>query len=514
LFFTSPVAAARRRRGQARRGGSRAGERSRRRVDDAEAARLAARVKAEFLHAWGGYRQYAWGHDGLKPLSKAPQDWYAQSLLMTPVDALDTMLVMGLDDEAKQARELVATQLSFDKDMDVKHFEIVIRLLGGLLSSYQLTGDERLLKLAQDLGDRMLPAFDTPTGIPYVNINLQTGKGSGTDSNPAEAGTLLLEYGMLSKLTGKPEYYDKAKRALVATYERRSKIGLVGERFDSLTGKWTSTSSHAGARIDSYYEYLFKCAQLFGDKDCQAMWSTSIAAANRYYLDEVDGALWSGQVDMDTGKRTGSDYGALDAFYPGLLAYSGDVERARRLQVSTFAMWNLHGIEPEAYDYRQRKITSGGYPLRPEDRRIDLVPLSRHRRPPVPGDGPQAVRGLRRPLPHRGRLRRHRGRDDDEAGRRHGELRARRNLQVLLPAVRAALERSTWTRRCSTPRRIRCACRRPPRREGSARARRSGTRRPARRPGWRPRSFRRRKTPWPWPATRRSPSHAACSRYP
>jgi hypothetical protein len=55
-------------------------------VDDAEAARLAASVKTEFLHAWGGYKQYAWGHDALKPLTKAPQDWYAQSLLMTPVD--------------------------------------------------------------------------------------------------------------------------------------------------------------------------------------------------------------------------------------------------------------------------------------------------------------------------------------------------------------------------------------------------------------------------------------------
>jgi mannosidase alpha-like ER degradation enhancer 2 len=335
-------------------------------VDEAEAAHLAARVKEEFQHAWGGYKRYAWGHDGLKPLSKAPQDWYAHSLLMTPVDALDTMVLMGLDEDAKQARELIATQLSFDQDMDVKHFEIVIRLLGGLLSSYQLTGDERLLKLAQDLGDRMLPAFDTPTGIPYVNINLHTGKGSGTDSNPAEAGTLLLEYGMLSRLTGNPKYYDKAKRALVATYERRSKIGLVGERFDSLGGQWTSTSSHMGARIDSYYEYLWKCAKLFGDKDCQAMWTSSIAAANRYYLDEVDGELWSGQVEMASGKRTGSEYGALDAFYPGMLAYSGDVEHAQRLQASSFAMWNLHGIEPEAYDYRKREITSGGYPLRPE----------------------------------------------------------------------------------------------------------------------------------------------------
>lgn len=331
-----------------------------------DSAQAAERVKAEFLHAWKGYRQYAWGHDALKPLSNQPHDWYGQSLLMTPVDALDTMILMGLDDEARDARELIATQLSFDKDIDVKHFEIVIRLLGGLLSGYQLSGDERLLKLAEDLGTRMLPAFDSPTGLPYVYVNLRTGKAHGNDSNPAEAGTLLLEYGTLSKLTGNPVFYEKAKRALVATYERRSKIGLVGERFDVESGEWTQTRSHVGARIDSYYEYLWKCWALFGDKDCLSMWKTSIAAANRYYPEDVNGAMWVGHVDMHSGKRLASRYGALDAFYPGLLALSGDVERARRLQASSFAMWRVHGIEPEQYDYRSGQVTSAGYPLRPE----------------------------------------------------------------------------------------------------------------------------------------------------
>lgn len=335
-------------------------------VDDAEAARLAARVKREFQHAWRGYRQYAWGHDALRPLSRTPQDWYRESLLMTPVDALDTMLLMGMDEEAGQARELITTRLSFDRDLDVKHFEVVIRLLGGLLSSYQMTGDERLLALATDLGTRLLPAFDSPTGLPYVNVNLRTGIAQGTDSNPAEAGTLLLEYGTLSRLTGNPVFYDKAKRALVETYKRRSSLDLVGERFDVVTGRWTNTSSHVGARIDSYYEYLWKCWRLFGDRDCLAMWTPSIAAANRHYAEEVDGALWYGQVDMHTGAHTGSEFGALDAFYPGLLAYSGDIERAKRLQRSAFAMWNLHGIEPEAYDYRRRVVTSPGYALRPE----------------------------------------------------------------------------------------------------------------------------------------------------
>jgi hypothetical protein len=329
-------------------------------------AAMAERVKAEFLHAWRGYREYAWGHDALQPLSRRPRDWYAQSLLMTPVDALDTMLLMGLDDEARDARELIDARLSFDQDIEVKHFEVVIRLLGGLLSSYQMTGDPKLLALADDLGTRLLPAFDSPTGLPYVNVNLRTGKASGTESNPAEAGTLLLEYGTLSRLTGKPVYYEKAKRALVETFNRRSAIGLVGERFDVETGKWTRTDSHIGARIDSYYEYLWKCWKLFGDPDCKAMWDASIAAANRYLPEEVDGQLWYGQVDMGTGARIGHEYGALDAFMPGLLAYSGDVARAKRLQASSFVMWNAHGIEPETWDYRRGVVVDAAWPLRPE----------------------------------------------------------------------------------------------------------------------------------------------------
>ena len=249
----------------------------------------------------------------------------------------------------------------------MKNFEIVIRLLGGLLSGYQLTGDERLLKLAEDLGTRLLPAFDSPTGLPYVNVNLRTGKASGNDSNPAETGTLLLEFGTLSKLTGNPVYYDKAKRALVETYKRRSKLGLVGERSMSRPASGRDTSSHVGARIDSYYEYLWKCWRLFGDEECLAMWKPSIAAANRYYAEEVDGALWYGQVDMHTGKRTGSEYGALDAFYPGLLALLAAMSSARvgcRRRRSRCGTCTASSRRPTTT--ASARSPTRGYPLRPE----------------------------------------------------------------------------------------------------------------------------------------------------
>src|SRR5918998_337024 len=69
--------------------------------------KLAERARAEFLHAWRGYEKYAWGHDDLRPLSKTHHDWYEQPILMTPVDSLDTMILMGLHDEAKKTREFI-----------------------------------------------------------------------------------------------------------------------------------------------------------------------------------------------------------------------------------------------------------------------------------------------------------------------------------------------------------------------------------------------------------------------
>jgi hypothetical protein len=334
--------------------------------EDEHARQLATRVRTEFLHAWNNYERYAWGHDALRPLSKTARDWYGQSLLMTPVDALDTLILMHLDAEAERARSLIVSELSFDRDIYVKNFEITIRLLGGLLSSYQLTGDKRLLSLAENLGNRLLPVFNSPTGLPYVYVNLRTGQTRDPVTNPAETGTLLLEFGTLSKLTGNPVFYEKAKRALVETFKRRSPLGLVGESINVETGAWTSTESHISGGIDSYYEYLWKCWLLFGDRDCRDMWDASIPAVNKYLADEAGGELWYGHADMQTGKRTKTDYGALDAFFPGLLALSGDLQRARRLQASSFKMWNLYGIEPETLDYKTMRVVAGGYRLRPE----------------------------------------------------------------------------------------------------------------------------------------------------
>jgi mannosidase alpha-like ER degradation enhancer 2 len=349
----------------------------------------AARVRRAFQRAWQGYRKYAWGHDELRPLSRGVRDWYGEPLLMTPVDAYDTMLLMGLGEEAASAKGLILQRLSFDRDTSVQVFEVTIRLLGGLLSAYQMDGDTAFLRLATDLGTRLLPAFDSPTGMPYRFVNLLTGAVSGPVSNPAEIGTLMLELGTLSKLTGRAVYYDRAKRAVTELYARRSAIGLVGSTIDVRTGEWKDSDSHVSGGIDSYYEYLLKSWRLFGDEDFRRMWEASIEPVNRYLADErftadtargrhgdaasrpgsgagPPPALWYGHADMNTGARRATQFGALDAFLPAVLALSGDTVRAGRLMLSVHRMWTAFGLEPEVMDYSTMTVVEGGYPLRPE----------------------------------------------------------------------------------------------------------------------------------------------------
>jgi len=329
---------------------------------------LAERAKQELLHAWKGYKQYASGHDELQPLTKTAKDWYGkESLLMTPVDTLSTFIVMGLKTEAAETTDYIAKNLTFDKDISVSNFEITIRLLGALVSNYQATNDKRLLAKADELATRLLPAFKSKTGMPYRFVNLKTGAVDGVVSNPAEIGTLILEWGALSKLTGKPVYFDTAKRALVELYNRRDPTtGLVGQGINVETGAWTSKDSHVGGAIDSYFEYMLKCEKLFDDRECGDMYRVSIEAVNKYVADETADGLWYGRVDMTTGKRNGTNFGSLQAFLPAVLAMGGDLDRATRLQDSAFRMWTANGIEPESFNYVTMKPVSEGYNLRPE----------------------------------------------------------------------------------------------------------------------------------------------------
>lgn len=334
---------------------------------DSMKTEMCVKIKAAAQHAWKGYMQYASGADDLKPLTKTSKLWYKHSMLMTPVDAFDTFLMLGLDDEAREAKEMILAKLSFDVDNEVQVFEVTIRILAGLITAYEMDGDPKFLLLAVDLANRMMPAFNTTTGMPYRYVHLQTGKVRDHINNPAEIGSLMMEFGKLSKLTKDDRYYKAAKKAIMQVYKRRSKIDLVGEQIDVLTGKWKSSQSHISGYIDSYYEYLYKSWLLFGDKDFKVAFDKHNAAIKKYLTDSTEYGLFLRHVNMNSGKETTTTYGALDAFYAGLCAYAGDVEMAKKIQQANMHMWVRFNMEPEEYNYRTDSISSAYYILRPEN---------------------------------------------------------------------------------------------------------------------------------------------------
>ena len=129
-------------------------------------------VRDAFRHAWRSYRAYAWGHDELRPVSNRTNDSWG-GFGITVVDALDTLWIMGLRAEWREAREHVR-RLSYRKDTTVSVFETTIRHMGGLLAAYTLSRDALFLQKAEDLAKLLLPAFNTPYRIPYHSLNLQT----------------------------------------------------------------------------------------------------------------------------------------------------------------------------------------------------------------------------------------------------------------------------------------------------------------------------------------------------
>jgi hypothetical protein len=327
---------------------------------------MAEKIKTEFVRSWNAYKTYAWGHDVLLPVSKSYMDWYGQSLHISPIDAYSTMKVMGLDNEAAEVQRYVVDSIDFDKDFFVKTFEVNIRILGGLLAMYEFSEDKQILAKAEDFGKRLLPAFSSKTGIPFYYVNLRTGETKGEVVNMAEGGSCLLEMGMLSRFTGNPVYYEKAKNASMAIFNRRSSIGLIGESIDVETGIWTDSISHIGCCIDSYYEYLYKGWLLFKDPDIKYAWDQSIVSIQKYISDEVDTSLWYCRVNMNTGERASRVVTLYDAYFPALLALSGDLDRAARYQASWNGIWVKYGLEPMVYDYGKKVILNATYDLNPE----------------------------------------------------------------------------------------------------------------------------------------------------
>ncbi len=342
-------------------------------VKDAVLLALQEEIRSETLRSWKDYKKYAWGHDVLLPLSKGTFDWYKESLGISPIDAYSTLKVMGLENEAREI-EQYALDMDWDKDMYVQVFEVNIRILGGLLSMYHYSGNEAILEKARDFGNRILPAFDTPTGIPTHSVNLRTGKkagnlgeGKGDIVNVAQAATYLMEFGILSYYTNDPKYYQVAKKATKAIFERKSAIGLPGEHINVYTGEWEGTQwHHLQAGVDAYYEYMYKSWMIFPDPEIKEIWEYSIDKINTYLLDDYEGRHFYTIVDMHTGEILKRSVSLYDAFFPAVQAISGDIEAAEKNQHTWNWLWNKYGLLPTRYKYDEDKVEYANSELNPE----------------------------------------------------------------------------------------------------------------------------------------------------
>ncbi|CAF0845338.1 unnamed protein product [Adineta ricciae] len=220
-------------------------------------------VRDAMRHAWKAYRTYAWGFDELEPISKRPSVWFGLGL--TIVDAIDTLYIMNMTQEYNQAREWIENYFNMDVNLVDKfnsHFEITIRILGGLLSIYHLTMDDVFMKRAVELGDRLLLSFNTSSGLPLAEINLKRKiahtYGWTSDLTTAEVGTVQLEMRDLSRITGDNKYENAADRSAAVLHDQAKNDGLVPIFVSSITGQFSGEIISLGARGDSYYEYLLK----------------------------------------------------------------------------------------------------------------------------------------------------------------------------------------------------------------------------------------------------------------
>eukprot|EP00047_Mylnosiga_fluctuans_P014893 m.41922 g.41922 ORF g.41922 m.41922 type:complete len:515 (-) comp5693_c0_seq1:254-1798(-) len=347
------------------------------------------RVREMFNFSFSNYMAHAFPLDELDPINCAgrgpdpdPSNFNINDVLgnysLTLVDALDTLAVMGDRTQFISGINRVIETVSFDRDTNVQVFEATIRVLGGLLSAhliatnpaYNMTPPDyqgELLALAHDLGTRLLPAFDSPTGMPHPRVNLRHGvlPGWRRDTCPAGAGSLLLEFGVLSRLVGDPVFESVARRATLAVWSRRAApTGLLGSVIDVSSGDWINPTAGVGAGIDSFFEYLLKAYILFGDGQYWNMFEASYATLQRSLRSQNHPAFLN--VNMFTGHVANAWVDSLQAYFPAVQVLAGDVAGAAQLHAYFQQIWTAYGALPERFNWQQQVPEIAVYPLRPE----------------------------------------------------------------------------------------------------------------------------------------------------
>ncbi|TPX11217.1 uncharacterized protein E0L32_001035 [Thyridium curvatum] len=323
------------------------------------------RVVEAFELSWDAYERYAWGYDEFHPESKRGRQMAAKGMGWIIVDSLDTMILMNLTSRLTHAREWVSKTLTYDQDQDVNTFETTIRMMGGLLSAHYLSneypelaplkdddpgaaGEDLYLEKAKDLADRLLSAFESPSGIPYASVNLGQYKGIPAHDNmgassTAEAATLQLEFKYLAKLTGEKLFWDKVEKVMEVLDGNNESEGLVPIFVNANDGKFHGKNIRLGSRGDSYYEYLIKQYLQTNKKEkvYEDMWYESLAAVRKHLVTytEPSGFTIIGERESGLEGTLTPKMDHLVCFMPGTIALAatgGLTEKeARKLKTWT-----------------------------------------------------------------------------------------------------------------------------------------------------------------------------------
>ncbi|XP_017410392.1 mannosyl-oligosaccharide 1,2-alpha-mannosidase MNS1 isoform X2 [Vigna angularis] len=328
------------------------------------------KIKDAMLHAWTSYETYAWGKDELKPQSMNGVDSFG-GLGATIVDSLDTLFVMGLDDQFNRAREWVAESLSFEKNIEVSVFETTIRVMGGLLSAYDLSGDKVFLEKAREIADKLLPAWNTASGIPYNRINLAFGNTNNPawargNSILADSGSEQLEFIALSQRTKDPKYQEKAEKVIKGLHKDFPDDGLLPIYLNPLTGTQTGGSVTFGAMGDSFYEYLLK-AWIQGNKTeavafYREMWEKSMIGLQSLIKKSTPSSF--AYISEKLGNAVFDKMDELACFVPGMLALGsstyGPGEAEKYLSLAEELVWTCYNF----YQSTPTKLAGENYYFR------------------------------------------------------------------------------------------------------------------------------------------------------
>lgn len=275
--------------------------------------------------SWKRYKECAWGTDKLHPDSCHGSTWFGLGL--TIIDSLDTMFLMGMKEELKEAYDFVQDIDYRSGAKNVNIFEITIRVLGAFLTMFNFTKDNIYLTKAVQLGDMLIDsgAFGTTSGVPLSDIDLSTGishrptcPGCSKHSSLSEVTTIQLEFNELTRLTSDPRYKEATDRAMATVLNKVPADHLPRIYVDVKSGK-TSGTLTLGARGDSYYEYLLKQWIQTGEISYQQEYIAAVQSIkNKLVFSSKRGLTYIAEI-LESGKIN-HKMDHLVCFLPGSLA--------------------------------------------------------------------------------------------------------------------------------------------------------------------------------------------------